>query len=36
MHNNVCPKCDGKLLERRGKHGRFKGCSNYPKCRYTA
>ncbi|MGF2618169.1 NERD domain-containing protein [Rossellomorea vietnamensis] len=36
VHNNVCPKCDGKLLERRGRHGRFKGCSNYPKCRYTA
>lgn len=31
----ICPKCDGKLLERTGKFGVFYGCSNYPKCKYT-
>ncbi|WP_261133942.1 NERD domain-containing protein [Bacillus sp. Marseille-Q3570] len=33
---NRCPKCGGQLKERNGKYGLFKGCSNYPKCRYTA
>lgn len=32
--NNICPKCGGKLVERNGKYGVFKGCSNFPKCRY--
>lgn len=30
-----CPRCGGQLIERNGKYGRFIGCSNYPKCRYT-
>ena len=30
----ICPKCGGRLIERKSKHGRFYGCSNYPKCRY--
>jgi len=30
-----CPKCDGQLVERKGKHGKFLGCSNYPKCHHT-
>lgn len=30
-----CPECGGQLIERKGKHGIFYGCSNYPKCRYT-
>lgn len=30
-----CPKCDGFLIQRKGKYGEFKGCSNYPKCRFT-
>ena len=30
-----CPKCGGYLIERHGQYGRFYGCSNYPKCRYT-
>ena len=33
--NNKCPKCGGQLVERTGKYGRFIGCSNYPKCKYT-
>lgn len=31
----ICPKCSGQLVQRKGKYGTFKGCSNYPKCRYT-
>ena len=33
---NICPRCGGKLVTRKGKYGEFKGCSNYPKCRFTA
>ena len=32
---HVCPKCGGALVERDGKFGRFLGCANFPKCRYT-
>ena len=29
-----CPKCDGKIIERKTKKGKiFYGCSNYPKCK---
>ena len=31
----ACPQCQGKLVVRNGKFGKFIGCSNYPKCRYT-
>ena len=31
----ICPKCGEKLIERTGKYGKFIGCSNYPKCKYT-
>lgn len=31
----ICPRCGGKLVERKRKNGAFTGCSNYPKCRYT-
>jgi len=31
-----CPKCDGKIVEKKTKKGRiFYGCSNYPKCNYA-
>jgi DNA topoisomerase-1 len=30
-----CPKCGGKLAFRLSRFGRFIGCSNFPKCRYT-
>ena len=33
--NNVCPKCGGQLIQKKGKYGAFIGCSNYPECRYT-
>ena len=35
VDENNCPKCGGELVERKGKFGRFLGCSNYPNCRYT-
>lgn len=33
--SKVCPKCGGELVERSGRHGKFLGCSTYPKCDYT-
>lgn len=31
-----CPECStGIMTEKRGRFGRFYGCSNYPKCRHT-
>lgn len=38
---NLCPKCGSKLVLRVVKQSvnegnEFYGCSNYPKCRYTA
>lgn len=31
-----CPKCGGKIVERRTRRGRtFYGCENYPNCDYT-
>lgn len=35
VNKNICPKCNGKLIIRKGKYGQFLGCSNYPKCRFT-
>lgn len=35
MKVEVCPRCGGELVMRNGKFGRFLGCGNYPKCRYT-
>lgn len=35
INAGICPKCGGRLVERRGKYGFFYGCSNYPKCRFT-
>jgi len=31
----TCPECGGQLLIRLGKFGKFYGCSNFPKCKYT-
>jgi predicted RNA-binding Zn-ribbon protein involved in translation (DUF1610 family) len=33
--HKVCPKCGNKLIKRNGKYGRFYGCSNFPKCKFT-
>ena len=35
IKSNICPNCGGQLMVRKGRYGRFYGCSNYPKCRYT-
>lgn len=34
-NQKMCPYCKGELVLRNGKNGRFYGCKNYPKCRYT-
>ncbi len=31
---NNCPNCNGNLVERSGRYGKFYGCSNYPRCKY--
>lgn len=33
-NNDICPKCGGRLVKRKGRYGEFIGCSNYPKCHY--
>ena len=33
--NKKCPKCGHDLVLRTSVYGKFIGCSNYPKCRYT-
>ena len=35
IYSGRCPLCGGYLVERKGKFGKFYGCSNYPKCRFT-
>ena len=32
----ICPYCKSELVLRNGKNGKFYGCKNFPKCRYTA
>lgn len=36
IERKICPKCQNTLVERNGKYGKFLGCSQYPKCRFTA
>lgn len=31
----ICPKCGNTLKIKDGRYGKFYGCSNYPRCRYT-
>ncbi len=35
LNSLVCPYCGGNLVIRKGKYGRFYGCSNYPKCKFS-
>ena len=35
IENLICPRCNGALKLRNGKNGKFYGCSNYPRCRFT-
>ena len=32
----ICPQCGNKLVEKEGKFGKFLGCSDFPKCKYTS
>ena len=32
---SICPKCGERLLVKNGKFGKFLGCSNFPKCKFT-
>ncbi len=33
--HGTCPECGGKLIEKKGRFGRFLACSNYPECKHT-
>lgn len=35
LSKNLCPNCGGELIERKGPYGKFFGCSNYPKCKFS-
>ncbi len=35
IERKICPKCQNILVECDGKYGKFLGCSQYPKCRFT-
>ena len=35
INSGICPKCNDRLVLRTGKYGKFYGCSNYPKCKFT-
>jgi len=30
-----CPICEGYIVTKDGKFGKFKGCTRWPKCNYT-
>lgn len=34
LRKNRCPRCGGKLKNKRSKYGKFKGCKNYPHCTF--
>jgi hypothetical protein len=36
VNSDICPRCGSQLVLRNGKYGQFKGCSNFPKCRFIA
>ena len=36
LSKKICPKCGGRLVERKGRYGNFLGCSNYPRCKFTS
>lgn len=35
LQQNICPRCGGTLILRKGVNGPFYGCSNYPRCKFT-
>ncbi|HET7370830.1 MAG TPA: type I DNA topoisomerase [Gammaproteobacteria bacterium] len=34
VEGRQCPDCDSDLIIRRGRYGKFIGCSSYPKCKH--
>lgn len=36
IKNNIFPRCGNPMVKRKGIYGEFKGCSKYPKCKFTA
>lgn len=34
LTGEACPKCGSNMVFRKGKYGKFEGCSNYPECKY--
>jgi DNA topoisomerase-1 len=34
VEGRTCPQCESQLIIRRGRYGKFIGCSNYPKCKF--
>lgn len=37
VYREPCPKCGGGvMLEKTGRFGDFKGCSEYPRCKHTS
>jgi very-short-patch-repair endonuclease len=35
MGDKTCPKCGSKMILRKGRYGKFYGCSRFPYCRGT-
>ena len=33
--SKYCYICGSLMATKKGMHGKFRGCSNYPKCNYT-
>ena len=32
IEETLCPKCGKRMTPRTSKHGKFWGCTDYPKC----
>jgi hypothetical protein len=35
INSLIYPECNGALVIRNGSYGKFYGCTNYPKCKFT-
>ena len=33
--DKICPRCSSKMILRKGRYGKFYGCSKFPYCRGT-
>ncbi|MFV1982427.1 MAG: UvrD-helicase domain-containing protein [Thiohalomonadales bacterium] len=36
FETKLCIECNGYMIERQSKYGKFLGCTNYPKCNHTS